>query len=63
VVRRPLALVPVTLTLVGLRLPPALVPFVGWPVGQHRRFVLLATCAAREAGRSIHDAIVAIVIG
>jgi len=63
VVGRALALVPVTVALVRLRFPPARLLFVGWPVGQHGRFLVAAVCAAREAARSSHDAIVAIVLG
>lgn len=62
-VGRAFALVPVSVALIGLLFPPTGLVFVGWPVGQDRLFLTGTTCAAREATRSAHDAIVAIVLG
>lgn len=62
-VGRALALIPVRVASIGLLFPPAGLVFVGWQVGQRRLFLTVAMCATREAARSTHDAIVAIVLG
>jgi hypothetical protein len=63
VVRRALAVVPVTVALVRLRLSPARLVFVGCSAGQRWLFLVVAMCAARVAPWSSHYAIVAIVLG
>src|SRR5262249_33525453 len=63
VVRWALAVVPIAVALIRLRFPPTRLVFVGRSIGQRRPFLIVGVCAACEAARSIHDAIVASVIG
>ena len=62
-VRWALAVVPIAVALIRLRFPPTRLVFVGRSIGQRRPFLIVGMCAACEAVRSIHDAIVASVIG